>query len=237
MKYEAKQVGATTTPISQASGLPWSSVAQSTAAADAPNVTGCTGCHLITEAEYMTIAQNILGVASNWSGGSIGSGYIYSGHNDSLPANALVADTDDSNGYIGENNAGGNQRRTLTLSNGEVIWDFAGNVWEWTSGVTTGHQPGVDGAGYAWREWTSITDGGSLPINPLPGDTGIAGAGGWNSTKGMGWVWSSSDDNSVQYGFLRGGNWNFGNLAGIFSLLFSNGPAPSGNPAGFRVSR
>ena len=26
---------------------------------------------------------------------------------------------------------GNNERRTHTLSNGEVIWDVAGNAWEW----------------------------------------------------------------------------------------------------------
>lgn len=57
----------------------------------------------------------------------VGSGYIYSGHNDNAPASALAADPGDSNGYAGEANTGGNQKRTLTLSDGEVIWDLCGN--------------------------------------------------------------------------------------------------------------
>ena len=55
---------------------------------------------------------------------------MYSGHNDNAPAYALTADLNDSNGYAGETNQGGNQRRTLTLSNGSVVWDLAGNVWQ-----------------------------------------------------------------------------------------------------------
>lgn len=121
MKYEAKQVGATNVPISQAAGTPWVNISQTDAIANSPNVAGCTGCHLITEAEWLTIAQNVLSVASNWSGGVVGSGYIYSGHNDGAPNAALAADTNDANGYYGETNIVGNQRRTLTLTNGAVI--------------------------------------------------------------------------------------------------------------------
>jgi Tfp pilus assembly protein PilE len=169
MKYEASQVGTSNVPISQVGTYPWGNISQTSAIADSPSVAGCTGCHLITEAEWMTIAQNVLGVASNWSGNAVGSGYIYSGHNDNSPSNALAASSDDSDGYYGTGNSssdtittggmiGASQRRTLALSNGEVIWDLAGNVWEWTSGQTNGttaQQPGISGLGYAWREWTA----------------------------------------------------------------------------------
>lgn len=98
MKYEAKQVSATV-PISQASGTPWVSISQVDAVNYAGNVAGCTGCHLVTEAEWLTIAHNALKVASNWSGGSVGSGYIYSGHSDGTPANPVAGSTDDNDSY------------------------------------------------------------------------------------------------------------------------------------------
>jgi len=236
MKYEAKQVGATTMPISTASGTPWLNISQTTAITNSPNVSGCTGCHLITEAEWLTIAQNVLSVAINWSSGIVGTGYIYSGHNDNVPASALAADVNDANGYVGETNTGGNQKRTLTLNNSEVIWDLAGNVWEWTSGQTTGGQPGINGAGYNWRDWTSITNSGTLSFNPSPTTTGISGSNSWNSSFGMGTIYSSSDE-TVLKGFLRSGNWgNFG-TSGVLALYLANAPSTPSSSGGFRVSK
>lgn len=91
MKYEAKDVSGVAT--SQAAGTPWVSISQTSAITTA--AAACAGCHLMTEAEWMTVAANVLGVPSNWSGGAVGSDYIYSGHNDSAPNNALTADTND----------------------------------------------------------------------------------------------------------------------------------------------
>jgi len=103
------------------------------------------GYHLITNNEWMTIARNIEQVGSNWSSGTKGSGYIFSGHNDSDPNTALSASTDDTKGYFNTLNSSGDQRRTLTLSNGNVIWDLAGNVWEHVNKANTP----LDGSGYA----------------------------------------------------------------------------------------
>jgi prepilin-type N-terminal cleavage/methylation domain-containing protein len=237
MKYAASQVGSTTTPISQAGTTPWVNISQTTAIANSPNVAGCTGCHLITEAEYMTIAQNVLSVASNWSGGSVGSGYIYSGHNDNAPANALAPDSNDANGYYGETNQGGNQRRTLALTNGQVIWDIAGNVWEWTSGQTTGGQPGVAGNAYAsWIQWPNVTTPGTLSPNVFPSGTGITGSSAWTSTQGIGQLLSNPAEASLR-GFLRGGGWYHGSSAGVLTLHLSGSPSDTGSTFGFRVSR
>ena len=56
MKYEAKNVSGVAT--SQASGTPWVAISQTSAITTA--AAACTGCHLITEGEWLTIAQNVL---------------------------------------------------------------------------------------------------------------------------------------------------------------------------------
>src|SRR5690606_1541964 len=66
-KYEAKNVGGTAT--SQASGQPWTGISQTDAITTAS--VACTGCRLINEAEWLTIAHNVVNVASNWSGGTV----------------------------------------------------------------------------------------------------------------------------------------------------------------------
>jgi formylglycine-generating enzyme required for sulfatase activity len=234
MKYEAKDVGGVAT--SQAASTPWVSISQTDAITTA--AAACTGCHLITEAEWMTIAQNVLGVASNWSTGTVGSGFIYSGHNDNSPGNALDADSNDTNGYYGTGNTSpSNQKRTLTLSNGEVIWDLAGNVWEWTSGTVQSPtiQPGITGAGYDGRQWTAITNPGTLSINPSPAGTGIAGASAWNTGNGIGLIYSDTEQVGLR-GFLRGGYWTGGSGAGVLTLSLYLAPSYAAADVGFRVA-
>jgi len=235
MKYGAKNVGGVAT--SQAALTPWVNISQTSAITTA--AAACTDCHLITEGEYLTIAQNVLNVASNWSSGTVGTGYIYSGHNDNAPANALAADTNDSNGYYGTGNvANSNQKRTLTLNNDEIIWDLAGNVWEWTSGTVQSPtvQPGITGTGANWREWTAVTNPGTISPNPSASATGIAGASSWNSGNGIGMIYSSADESGLR-SFLRGGNWYSGGSDGILTLYLITTPGGTFAYVGFRASR
>lgn len=245
MKYEAKPASATV-PISRASDLPWTFRTQTDAINYSPNVVGCTDCHLITEAEWLTIAQNVISVPSNWSGGVVGSGYLYSGHNDYSPFDALAADVNDNNGYANTGNysgdssishsmTGDSQRRTLTLTNGEVIWDLSGNSREWTSGQTTGGQPGITGTGLAYREWNAVTNNGSLTVNPFP-VFGTPAASGWNYAQGIGQIYSNTED-GVLRGFLRSGNFDNSTHAGIYTLVLNTSPSTSWHYQTFRVAK
>ena len=238
MKYEAKNVGGVATSV--AAGLPWVSNSP-TNIRNTIAPAACSGCHMITEAEWLTIAQNVLSVPSNWSGGSVGSGFIYSGHNDNSPSGALAASTDDNNGYSGTGNVfPSNQRRTLTLTNGEVIWDFAGNMWEWTAGLTasgTISQPGVSGNNYlSFIEWPNVNIAGNLSPNVFPSATGITGSENWNSSNGIGKLNSFAND-TVQHSFRRGGIYDGGANTGIFTLDLRYAASTASAYVSFRVAK
>lgn len=232
-KYEAKNVGGKAASVPE--GQPYVNISQDNARIAAANA--CSGCHLVTEAEWMTVAADALGVSSNWSGGAVGTGYIYSGHNDYAPADSLAASTDDGDGYAGTGNTtGSNQRRTLTLSNGEIIWDLAGNVWEWTDAtIAGGQQPGLSGeSAYAWKQWNN----GSLLMNGLPSNSrasAISGASGWTSSNGIGQLYSNYGEAGAR-AFLRGGAWHDGSGAGVLTLALSRTPSNALTSVGFRVA-
>jgi type II secretory pathway pseudopilin PulG len=230
MKYEAKNVSGVAT--SQVSGTPWVSISQTDAISTA--VAACSGCHLMTEAEWLTIAQNTMSVGDNWSGGVVGTGSMYRGHTDNTPTSTLAASTDN-DGYSGTNQTTGEQRRTLTLTNGEIIWDFSGNVWEWTPATVSGvgNQPGD--AGSAWREWNALVVPGSLSPNPYPSYANPT-ASSWTSSQNIGQILSNSTDATLR-SLRRGGAWNSGAGAGVFALGLTSTPSTTSTFFGFRVAQ
>ncbi len=248
MKYEAK--GSAGAVVSTAAGAPYVFISQR----DAQDQSKSAGGHLITEMEWMTIATDALNVPANWcdlNGSNCGAyatataaaaaGKVFAaGHNDNSPAAALVAGTD-AQPCFGTVTAGVDtvcgadaqtQKRTLTLSNGAVIWDIAGNVWEWTdSWVIGGDEPndGVDG--FAYHEYTAITKWKGLNyLNPTNR--------GWNSTQRLGQIYTDGTaTNTTLYGFLRGGTWGSTSSAGAFNLVLSYTPTDTYTVIGFRVAR
>ncbi|MDK2898910.1 MAG: hypothetical protein PWQ10_97 [Patescibacteria group bacterium] len=241
MKYEAKNVNGAAK--SQYELEPWTSITQTEASTVANKL--CDGCHLITEDEWLTIAQNVLSVPENWALNTVGGDYIYSGHNDNNPSKALAASNDDEEGYINTGNIvaqsevkngtiGKSQRRTLKLTNGQTIWDLAGNVAEWTSGQTTGSQPGTIGeSDYVWKDWNAVNFNGSLFPNPFPG-YGDPLTGAWASDQGIGQLYSYMGESNNR-AFIRGGSYSQNNYAGIFSLYLGNEPNYKDASIGFRV--
>lgn len=219
MQFEAKDNASVAT--SQASGTPWVGISQT----DASNA--CTGLgddyDLITNPEWISIARNAESVASNWSGG-LGVGYIPRGHSDGSPVNPLaVSNTADPFSDTGE--VSGEQRRTLTLSNGSVIWDFAGNASEWVDWqLSSGLQAGPVNCSPSSSELPAVSCAGLNPNDYLPVDATL------NSLNGVGTFYGGPEGATV-----RGGHWNEGDVAGAFSLNFNYSDSADSN-IGFRCA-
>ena len=230
---------------SVASGYPIINISQTTAIDYCANQNTVSGGNLITNAEWMTIARNIEGQASNWTGSVVGIGSLYRGHTDQYPNFALEAGADN-DGYIGtgesvwwdfHNDININvERRTHTLNNGEIIWDFSGNVIEWTSTTILGmDQPHSDPTGLTFRDFTAITNWGSLGPDAYRPSNNT-----WNSTQNVGTTYSDgTSTNNTLYAFIRGGGWVYSSpyapsIAGVFAVYLDQPPTSTTSGAGFR---
>jgi len=315
MKYEAKECNfssATTTDCSgqtKADGSgdpadeqwaasypenkPWITIQQdSDSAQEACSQIG-TGFHLITNAEWMTIADNIIHTPINDLDKDTALYQLATGHTDNSPAASVTSTaaadptvsgcnlnisleetanayasascelrgtgdgdhSDNAHGYYGtEQNwsttyspgaANASQLRTHVLSNGEVIWDLAGNVWEWTDDtVTNTHMvtPSADTGTSDWRGYFSqeVGDNGYLAnaqgFNIIPNiSTSYTG-----TSHGIGRIYIDVDDaapSGTTHAFLRGGAWNSGAYAGVFTLFLDSAPANTSAAFGFRCAR
>ncbi|HMN11527.1 MAG TPA: hypothetical protein PKD55_04300 [Bellilinea sp.] len=219
------------TLVSSAQGYPLARINQTTSAA-ACEALG-TGYHLITNNEWMTIARNIEKRASNWSTGAVGSGHLYRGHTDNNPANALEAGSD-SDGYTGTGNTSpSEQRRTHTLSNGEVIWDLSGNVWEWTNNtITETNQPDSAASSWAWSQFSDLTSYGTLSYDQLAPSNPA-----WTSSQSVGRIYHCSNCSSTTLrGSRRGGGWNNSSDAGVFTLYLNYSPSGTNSLLGLRCA-
>ena len=138
MKYEAKK-NSSNNAISQAAGKPYRDINRDESITKCQNMG--TGYDLITNDEWQSIARNIELVGSNWKNGTVrNQGGLSVGHSDYSPQNALAANSDDNEachatGDVCDGSTWHSQRRTHTLSNGEVIWDMSGNVGEWVKDI------------------------------------------------------------------------------------------------------
>jgi formylglycine-generating enzyme required for sulfatase activity len=229
-QFEMKNVSGVAT--SQAASTPWVSINQTDAK------TACTslgtGYDLISNPEWMTIAYEIEKTSSNWSSGVVGTGILSIGHSDFSPSSNLsVTNTTDPYSETGNTSgqaagSGWEQRRRHTLSNGETIWDFSGNVWEWTdwslggaltSGPTT----------CTFAEFPSVSCGALSAAEYMPGNPGGAPAANYNTGYGLGIFGGGSGGAAV-----RGGSRGWGFYNGVFTLAFSFGPGVTYADYGFR---
>lgn len=198
----------------------------------------CYGCHLMTEAEWQTIAENILKVPDNYISKILGKGEIFSGHTDSEPNMAIVASENDNEGYYDTGTyKDTTQRRTLKLTNGQIIWDFNGNVWEWTQAQNIDTlQFGLPSYAQSITPmWYNAYTIGSILGDVAPNGVGLSSQSDWlvNHNKGL---WPFITDESKIRGFTRGGFWGTDRCEGMKLPYLSNAPSGPYTGIGLRVS-
>ena len=214
MQFEARKeagTGPASSLTDDADESPWTSISQENAQAECSNL-GSSHYDLISNREWLTIAHSIESTPSNWSGNAVGSGMIPRGNSNGT---GVLAITDGLEQPVG---SGWEQKRTHTLFNGSVIWDLAGNVWEWVdwdmeAGLQLGPKTCTNSTNYVELTAISCTELEAISINYLPLTTGLS------STHGIGKF--SGGPNG---GALRGGDSGSGVDAGIFMLDLYNPP-------------
>lgn len=131
MRFEAKK-SKEGKPSSTPLGLPWVEISFY----EAKEACQSLGerYDLISNREWLAVANNLYRQRKNWTGWLAGRGQLIRGHSEGLPFKALDVQNsrDEFDQIIFVNDKKKNYlRRTLYLSTGEAIWDFSGNTWSW----------------------------------------------------------------------------------------------------------
>ncbi len=194
-------------PVINVTGTPWTNIKYN----DALNACTASGYALITETQWLAIAHNVAAQACNWTGGKIGEGSLFQGLrkrsvSKPQPGTYEPADPD--------------ERRWMMLSNGERIFDFAGNTHTWIFDDVQGQFDGLIEVGFA------------------AASPSIAGAPYPSMEAGMGWRPNLSDlrDKWRDWAIIRGGCWMSGNDAGVFHFGMRL-PRDSYDEVGFRCTK
>lgn len=189
-------------PQSVADAMPWVEVNYD----EARKACAVAGYDLLTETRALAIAYDISLQDINWTGGKVGAGKIFQGiHKGNVSeAQAGTYESDDAE-----------ERRWHQLSNGERIYDFAGNCYTWVFDDVQGDENGLTG--------TIAAD--SISITTAPAKS---------QKSGMGW-YPEGDANWSGRALVRGGCWFSGSGAGVFRLD-DGGPERRYYDGGFRCT-
>jgi flagellin-like protein len=200
------------------------------------------GGHLITNNEWMTIIRNIELIPSNWTGEEVGKGSIFRGNSSSSTSwPSRVLD--------GFDELSGINKRTLALTNNQVIWDLAGNVYNWTDDsllYTIDDPPRFfdvnDSQVLSGNSWYDYSKGGGtgkyLNYNNLGNtlkykDLFLLTSSYYNAENNdVGRIFFSGGDFTRV--FARGGRWSSGTSAGVLALYLSSPPTYRSSSHGFR---
>lgn len=207
-------------PVSIADNGPWRSIQALDSATKCESIG--TNYRLISNAEWMAIARDVENVASNWSGGSVGSGCLNQGN-----TNAVVSPP--SCGYDGPDYSDSGTSRNAfaihTLSSGDTIYDLAGNAEEfvdWDEN-TSGFQIGPTACSENFTELPSMSCGSLLDSDYNSSN------GSYTSTQGMGTLSANANG-----GITRGGFGLNASTYGIYSAYFGYSVGMSNSTIGFR---
>ena len=239
MKYEAKNDGSGNA-VSTETGAPWGSIDQTTAKTECTDLNALNGVtnkyDLISNPEWMAIARNVENVATNWTDAAVGSGCLKRGN-----VGSTCACTGGDSGYAHGSADSGTSRNalaSLTLDNGEVIWDLSGNVWEWTdwtlggalsTNMSQANKPydATDSAPVeAWREFTAVDTFSAL----APAESILPDNPSFSAVEGMGRYYAGTSGGAAR----RGGRWSVGSLAGAFALALHSSSSLTYTYIGFR---
>ena len=223
-KYEMKDDGYGS-PTAKATGTPWTTINRITSRIKCQSLGA--GYDLISNDQWQTIARNITGVAANWST-ALYSGALNQGHSDGNPNNPLAAVTDDNDpcngtGQTCSSSVWSSQRRTHVLSNGNVIWDFAANVYEWVTNDSN--------VAYSGDAYVATLSAGDIRQSRYGSAAGtFCAAPGGSPFCGMGAARVGYTGGAV----ARGGTWSMGDQSGIFTVSLEADPTFGDVIAGFR---
>lgn len=253
--------------------IPWTDITWYSAKKECSNLG--KGYHLISENEWMTIADQIADTPINNynssdniilpTGNSSGAGsplgaknidtpriwgcniYAPQSHRDNKYSWGFCEIKGTNNnlecrGYCGtqliNNGYYKSHLRTLVLPNKEIIWDFAGNVWQWTDAfVDTLPEANIEIKDQVSVQFSQIKDWKELSYaNPkLSNLSDLNGIGMIYLNSGASLL-ASNDEEKKYKAFLRGGAWGSPNESGIYSLNLSYARTAQRDYIGFRCA-
>jgi hypothetical protein len=228
MKYAASTSDDGSGKAVSVKALPWTNInrleANEACKANGPDY------HLISNNEWMAIARNIEANPANWSNGAVGSGVLAKGNHNSR--GIAIPGNDDQPHFAMTYEAwepiptDWAHRRIHVLSNGEIIWDMAGNINQWVSDNLWTEEP-------PHGTWSREYSDGSFPsMMKRSFRKRFAPKGAYNSSQNIGTIFLSNIE-----GVARGG-WFRSNLsAGVFYARVGHHKRYSHFEIGFRCTK